>query len=68
MTTAGADSVAIVYGDIRGALTTDALQVVQQAPGVEQSARARCVRHAFRDDATAQMGTRPVRGRAIARH
>ncbi|HEX4158325.1 MAG TPA: ABC transporter permease [Rhizomicrobium sp.] len=39
MTTDGADSVAIVYGDIRGALTTDALQVVEQAPGVQQSAQ-----------------------------
>jgi putative ABC transport system permease protein len=39
MTTDGADSVAIVYGTITGALTTEMLPVVEQAPGVQQSAR-----------------------------
>jgi putative ABC transport system permease protein len=37
MTTDDADGVALVYADIRGALTTDTVQVVEQMPGVRQS-------------------------------
>jgi putative ABC transport system permease protein len=39
MTGEGADSVAIAYSDMSGALTTEMLPVVEQAPGVEPSAR-----------------------------
>jgi putative ABC transport system permease protein len=37
MSAQGSDSVAIVYSDMLGALTTDMLPVVEQAPGVAQS-------------------------------
>ncbi len=37
MTTDGADRVALVYADIRGALTTNTVQIVEQTPGVQQS-------------------------------
>lgn len=43
MTAEGADSVAIVYGTITGALTTDMLPVVEEASGVQQSARGSLV-------------------------
>ncbi|HEX4080373.1 MAG TPA: ABC transporter permease [Rhizomicrobium sp.] len=39
MSSEGANSVAIVYSDMSGALTTGMLPVVEQAPGVQQSAR-----------------------------